>query len=74
MAGSQLGSVRVDAGDAFLFCTDGVVDGLWDRRLHDMIRERDAQGGVLPLAERLIQEALTGSGKDNTTALIVEVG
>ncbi len=69
----QLGSVRVDPGDAFLFCTDGIIDGLWDSRLQEMVRERAAEQGSPSLAQRLVEEALAGSGKDNTTAVVVEV-
>ena len=70
----QLGSVRVDRGDVFLFCTDGVTDGLWDRRLQETVRERAPGDGMLRLAEQLVMEAISGSGKDNTTAVVVEVG
>lgn len=70
----QLGSVRVDRGDCFVFCTDGVTDGLWDRRLEEMVRERSPQGGVLKIAQQIVEEAVSGSGKDNTTAVVVEVG
>ena len=70
----QLGSVRVDHGDAFLFCTDGVTDGLWDERLKEIVRERSREEGAKPVAHQVVEEALVGSGKDNTTAVVVEVG
>lgn len=69
----QLGSVRFDPGDAFLFCTDGVIDGLWDSRLEEIMRSTPAQEGGFSLAQHLVEEALAVSGKDNTTAVVVEV-
>jgi protein phosphatase len=69
----QVGSVRVERGDVFLFCTDGVTDGLWDRRLEDMVRERSREEGAKRLADQIVEEALVGSGRDNTTAVVVEV-
>lgn len=69
----QVGSVRVERGDVFLFSTDGVTDGLWDRRLQEMLRERPQDTGVLTLAQQIVEEALVGSGRDNTTAVVVEV-
>jgi protein phosphatase len=70
----HLGSVRVDTGDVFLFCTDGVTDGLWDRRLQDMVREPSVAEASLPAARRIVETAVSESGKDNATAVVVEVG
>jgi serine/threonine protein phosphatase PrpC len=70
----QLGSVRVDPGDVFLFCTDGVTDGLWDRRLQELVRERAGEDGILRVAEQMVTEAVAASGKDNSTAVVVAVG
>ncbi len=72
----QVGSVRVDPGDRFVFCTDGVTDGLWDDRLLDTVREpatTNAEADV-PAARRIVEGALAGSGRDNTTAVVVELG
>jgi protein phosphatase len=70
----QVGSVRVERGDWFLFCTDGVTDGLWDSGLQDVIQQPTAQQGALPTAQRVVEAALRESGRDNTTAVVVEVG
>ena len=70
----QLASVRVAAGDRFLFCTDGVTDGLWDRRLQELLREPNASEAQLPPARRVVTAAVVESGRDNTTAVVVEAG
>lgn len=56
-------------GDRFLLCTDGLIEGLWDRHLEEMTRATDAA----PVAQRLIAAALERAGRDNLTALVVEV-
>jgi serine/threonine protein phosphatase PrpC len=38
-----------------------------------MVRERPQETGVLTLAQQIVEEALVGSGRDNTTAVVVEV-
>lgn len=67
----QLGSVACRPGDRFLFCTDGLVDGLWDRRLEEALL---GAGPVAALAPALVEEAVQISGRDNATAIVVAVG
>ena len=69
-AESQVGAVNCDPGDLFLFCTDGVIDGLWDRALLDTLREPDAAAAQQPPANRIVASAIAESGRDNTTAVV----
>ncbi|MCH7229038.1 PP2C family protein-serine/threonine phosphatase [Haloferula sp. A504] len=62
----QLGRVGCAAGDRFLICSDGLVDGMWDRRIDEMAREELS-------ADRLVAYAVAESGRDNTTAMLIEV-
>lgn len=62
----QVGAIGLQAGDRFLLCTDGVTDGLYDERIGEILRNEDS-------ARNLVQEAVSQSGRDNTTALIVDV-
>lgn len=66
----QVGAVAPESGDIFLLCTDGLVDGIFESNLPDYLR------GNLPpddQANHLVRTAVANSGRDNTTALIVEV-
>jgi serine/threonine protein phosphatase PrpC len=69
----HVGAVGLQPGDRFLFCSDGLIDGLWDRQLDELIRtpppEREGQSA----AQRLVAEAVQNSGRDNTTAVVVEI-
>ena len=61
----QIGSVQYESGDRFLFCTDGVIDGIWDHRLADMLVKDDAK--------TFVEYAVAESGRDNASAVVVEV-
>jgi protein phosphatase len=71
----QLGAVGYEPGDAFILCTDGVTDGLYDSQISRCLRTAAPPGSpVHPNpAERLVRTAIENSGRDNTTALVIEV-
>jgi len=66
----HIGAVGYQPGDRFLICSDGLVDGLWDHRIEEVLRSPTAS---VELAHELVQEAVAESGRDNTTAVVVEV-
>ncbi len=68
----HIGAVAVQTGDRLLFCTDGLVDGLWDRRIEEAIREPEPARASEPPAKRLVEEARESS-RDNLTAVVVEL-
>ena len=68
----QIGAVGHRPGDRFIICSDGVVDGLWDRELEEIARGAVSASGD-SLAKRLVATAVQNSGRDNTTAIVVEV-
>lgn len=69
----QIGAVGHRPGDRFLICSDGLIDGLWDRQLEELIRSPSAPNVGQTPAQRLVTEAVTASGRDNTTAVVVEL-
>ena len=68
----QFGAVGYEKGDRFLLCSDGLVEGLFDRGMDRLIREPRPPAKGNP-AERLVAEAVRTDGKDNTTALCFEL-
>lgn len=66
----QVGRVAYAAGDAFLICSDGLTEGLHDHQLVDLLRVREPETA----AHRLVEASLANDGRDNTTALVIQVG
>ena len=64
----HIGAVGYQVGDRFMICSDGVIDGLWDHRIEDILRTAGEN-----LAQLLVNEAVSESGRDNTTAVVIEV-
>ncbi len=69
----QVGSVGYESGDRFLLCTDGLVEGLFDHQLAEVLLKPEPAVAALPPAQRLVKESLARAGRDNTTALVIEV-
>ena len=66
----QIGAVSCQEGDRFLLVTDGVTDGLWDRHLEELLR---VPAGEESLAQQIVEEAVERSGRDNATAVVLEM-
>ena len=69
----QLGAVAYEAGDIFLLCTDGLVEGLYDNHLVELLRSPDSARASANPPRRLVEESLEKDGRDNTTALVVQM-
>lgn len=69
----HVGEVSFSPGDRFLLCSDGVIDGLWDRHLDELVRENSALHPSESTAQRIVREAVEKSGRDNATALVIEI-
>ena len=68
----QIGRIGWENGDRLLICSDGLVDGLWNRKIEEMARANTLNGELNAVA--LVKEAVADSGRDNTTALLIELG
>ena len=66
----QVGAVGYEPGDIFLLCTDGLTEGLYDHHLVEMLRTPGANGNR---AQSLVEKAVNNDGRDNTTALVIEI-
>ena len=63
----QVGAVGYERGDIFLICSDGLIDGLYEPQLVEILRADES------VAQRLVAASVKNSGRDNTTALVVRV-
>jgi len=69
----QVGAVAYEPGDMFLLCTDGLTDGLYDPEILELLRRPDATEAAATPAQRLVGISLERAGRDNTTALVIEM-
>lgn len=69
----QIGAVACEPGDIFLLCTDGVTDGFYDASLLEMLRSPDDRQSIRNPALRVVQAGVEASGRDNATAVIIEI-
>lgn len=69
----QVGAVGCEPGDMFLLCTDGLVEGLYDHQILELLRPaKRPKAGHNP-AHQLVEESLARDGRDNTTALVIQL-
>ena len=69
----QVGALQPQPGDLFLLCTDGLAEGLHDSLLEEMLRSIQNAPPAADPSIRLVETSLAGDGRDNTTALIVQM-
>lgn len=62
-------AIPMEPGDTFLLCSDGLTDMVPE----EQIAEALAAGTAAQTAQRLVNLALEHGGKDNVTALVVQV-
>ena len=62
----QVGAVACERDDIFLLCTDGLMEGIYNHEVIDILRG-DAS------AQKLVETSIAHSGRDNTTALVAQV-
>ncbi|MCC5807851.1 MAG: serine/threonine-protein phosphatase [Opitutales bacterium] len=69
----QLGTVKYESGDRILLCTDGVLEASGPAGLEVFLRQPSKREAESPPAQRIVDDAVRISGKDNSTAVVVEV-
>lgn len=66
-----LSVVPYQAGDQFLICSDGLIDGLWNKHIHSAFSKNE--GGLPELTESLISRAIANDGSDDTTLIVLKI-
>jgi serine/threonine protein phosphatase PrpC len=69
----QLGAVGIERGDIFLICSDGLTEGLYNHHVLDLLRPPQSPSADYNPAQALVVESVKNDGRDNTTALVIEV-
>ena len=61
-------AVPYEPGDRFLICSDGLIDGVWERHISEALAE-DAPPG--DSCSNLMKRAIDNSGIDDTTLVVI---
>ena len=64
------GAVSCPPGHRFLPCSEGIVDGPWDARPTEYVTPPSPDQ---PKAFKIVERAVAESGRDNCTAIVVEL-
>ncbi|MDP6860560.1 MAG: protein phosphatase 2C domain-containing protein [Verrucomicrobiales bacterium] len=62
----QVKEMKFDSGDRFLICSDGVTDGILDSELEELMRNGSD-------VDSIIECAVQVSGRDNATAILIDI-
>lgn len=61
-------AVPFQSGDRFLICSDGIIDGLWERHIKDALASLTDPAET---AANLLKRAIDNSGIDDTTLIVI---
>ena len=62
--------IKIEKGDTFLLCSDGLTDMLTDEEIADVL---DVARDPATAANQLISSALHSGGRDNVTVMLVRI-
>jgi len=69
----QTGTIDLKRGDTFLLCSDGLAEGLYRHQMEEFLQAgRNGDSHFNP-ARELVETSVKNDGRDNVTALVVEV-
>jgi len=63
-------AIPYEKDDRFLICSDGLIDGVWDRHISNALSEPISPHEA---AQRLLNRSLDNSGIDDTTLIVIHV-
>jgi serine/threonine protein phosphatase PrpC len=64
-------AIQYQPGDRFLVCSDGLIDGLWERHISEALAS--CPQDPAPTAARLLKRAIDNSGVDDTSLIVISV-
>lgn len=58
-------------GDRFLICSDGLIDGLWERHISNSLSSKDQEPANI--AQTMLRRAVENSGLDDTSLIVITI-
>lgn len=66
----KTGSLPLKDTQRILICSDGIMDGLWERTIREMVAEKKP---VPEIMQNLSRKAIENDDKDDTTLIVAEI-
>lgn len=67
----HVAAIPYEIGDRFLICSDGLIDGLWEKHIHSGFCQN--ADSTRSLAHSLMDRATANDGRDDTTLIAISV-
>lgn len=65
----QTGSIQITPGARLMLCSDGIMDGLWNRQIEELLCEDKP---VAEIAKDLVEQSCLNDPSDDTTVIVAE--
>ena len=72
----EIGMEKWEPGDRYLICSDGIIDGLAERKLEYIMKytePKDDQTRISAICDELLSQAVSNDGSDDTTLVVLEI-
>ncbi len=67
----QIAAVPYHSGDQFMLCSDGIIDGVWEKHIHSAFTKQGTDIGEIH--QTILERALENDGSDDTTMITFSV-
>ena len=67
----QITSFPYHSGDRVMICSDGIIDGCWEKHIHKALSQN--MDSTSAAAEVLIARAIENAGSDDTTLIVLDI-
>ena len=67
----HIDSVPIQPGDLLLICSDGLIDGLWERHIHEALSEKESD--LKAIATEMLARSNNNDDTDDTTLILAQV-
>lgn len=69
----QIGAFLPRNGDHYLLCSDGLMGGLWDKHVKEILGKGNCDTGPEELTQELLTKSLANDGRDNISLVTIAV-
>ncbi|MFD2158083.1 PP2C family protein-serine/threonine phosphatase [Rubritalea tangerina] len=67
----DVAAIPYQKGDRFMLCSDGIIDGCWEKHIHKALSQNTDSTSAT--ADALMTRAIENDGSDDTTLIVLDV-